>query len=386
MRKKLTALLVALGSISALGLSAGSVAQAATCTGVGVTPRSGIRAAIESHPPDTTFCLFAGTYRPTASLRPKEGQRFIGEAGAVLDGRDTVKEGFDGGTGQTTVDLVTVRGLTIKNFNVGIRAGHGWRIIDNNLGYNLYNGVRLTHRNVLRNNYIHHNVYGGVFGAGHNILVEGNELAFNHAEDIGPNTCKGKFVKTTHLIVRDNYAHGQLCPVLWADLNSYHPVFEGNVVVDNFGPGIDCEISYKCIIRNNIVRNNPRGILVSATPDAEVYGNTVSNNSMVDINIVQQGDDDGIRSDYPSRYGPHLTKNNYVHDNYVTVTTGLVGVTVTGYPGDWVYSPEANNRFENNDYRFARSGTGYFTWLNKARTWRGWRSFGHDTFGSFTRF
>ncbi len=56
------------------------------------------------------------------------------------------------------------------------------------------------------------------------------------------------------------------------------------------------EISYACVIRNNFVRRNSltaasfdqgSGILVSASPNVEVYGNTVEDNKSGIICIQQ---------------------------------------------------------------------------------------------------
>lgn len=373
MRLGVGLVLVSLAAASATTVITGSAA-AATCSGVIVRPGTSIQAAINVAPTGTTFCLKAGTHKPAGPLRPKDRQKFIGEAGTVIDGRHVVEDGFT-----DSADRVTIRRLVIRNYGVAVRAGQYWTIENNTLAYNKYNGARLTHHATLRNNNIHHNVYGGVFGFGNGILVVGNEIAYNHLRQ-GP--CTGKFIKTVDLIVRDNYAHHNSCPVLWSDNNGYKPLFEGNRVTNNSGQAIDCEVSYKCIIRGNTVSNNTQGIMASSSPDVQIYNNTVINNSEFGIRIHDQGG----RRDQPSQYGVHAPKNNYVHHNRITMTTGYTGATKLPEVNDFMFSAQANNRFQNNTYRVNNGSRRYLSWRNALRAWPQWRSYGHDKFGSLSVF
>jgi hypothetical protein len=59
---------------------------ARSCQGVMITPANGIQEVIDAHPPGTTFCLSAGTYRLVAPLVPKRGDALVGRLGAVLSG------------------------------------------------------------------------------------------------------------------------------------------------------------------------------------------------------------------------------------------------------------------------------------------------------------
>lgn len=345
--------------------------QAASCYGVRIYPGTSIQSRINAYPPGATFCLQKGTHRVSKSLNPKRGQRFIGVGGTILDGGGGAG-GHDGF--RPNAPDVLIRRLEMRNFGTAVRTGHNWRVESSNI-HNNSEGVRLLTESVARNNSIHHQLLGGVHAYGSRILIENNHISYNQRTT---RRCTQKFISTRELVVRGNYLHNNTCPVLWADLNSYHPQFINNRVINNNGPGIDCEISYKCIIRGNTVINNARGILVSSSPDTQVYGNTVKYNDQVDINIVQQGDSRGIRRDHPSSYGPHLTKNNYVHHNNVTMTTGLTGVTKYGNVGSYVFSSSANNRFEANTYRVPFRLGRYFRWADSPRTWLQWQAFGKD--------
>src|SRR5439155_7576855 len=74
-------------------------------------PGESIQSAVNRSPAGTTFVLKAGVYA-RQSVRPKDGMKFIGEAGAVLDGQKAVPRAFDG----ENVNNVTVRGLRITNY------------------------------------------------------------------------------------------------------------------------------------------------------------------------------------------------------------------------------------------------------------------------------
>src|SRR5688572_19783181 len=60
---------------------------------VDIWPGQSIQRAVNSYPGSTTFCLRAGVHSLTSSTRPKTGNTFVGEYGAILDG-----------TGWTTAD------------------------------------------------------------------------------------------------------------------------------------------------------------------------------------------------------------------------------------------------------------------------------------------
>jgi parallel beta-helix repeat protein len=57
-----------------------------SCDGIAVTTSDDVQEVIDAHPPGTTFCLAAGTYRLEAPLEPKDGDALIGDQGTVLNG------------------------------------------------------------------------------------------------------------------------------------------------------------------------------------------------------------------------------------------------------------------------------------------------------------
>jgi parallel beta-helix repeat protein len=56
---------------------------------VAVLPGESIQAAVDANPPGTTFLIRTGLHR-NQTVRPKDGQMFVGEPGAILTGAETI--------------------------------------------------------------------------------------------------------------------------------------------------------------------------------------------------------------------------------------------------------------------------------------------------------
>ncbi|HEX6536610.1 MAG TPA: lectin [Gemmatimonadaceae bacterium] len=379
---------------SSTDTSSGSSGGTTTPPAGAVTLRPGadIQAAVNSHGGGTAFYLEAGTYA-RQSITPKSGDKFIGASGATLDGQHATTYAFQG-----SADNVTIQGLIIQNYNPpaqmgAVKAGgnsasdgtSGWVVEDNEIRYNATAGIRLgTQMKVLRNK-VHHNGQEGIVGIGDNVLVEGNEIAFNNYQDAyNPGWEAGgtKFVHTNNLVVRNNYVHDNHGPGLWTDIDNYNTLYEGNRVENNTQMGIFHEISWKATIRNNTVSGNGfkmnswlwgAGILVAASKDVEIYGNTVKNNAN-GITAVQQNRGSGT-------YGTHLVQNLNVHDNSVTVSSGGRSGIAQDIGNNAVFT-SWNNHFHHNTY-YIGGNSHPFEWMNQQIGKSQWQGYGQDTDGTF---
>lgn len=338
--------------------------------GVAIYPGDSIQAAVNANPPGTTFIIKAGTHHGQ-QVDAKAGDTFIGESGAILSGDNTTEYAFWG----WKADGVTIAGLIIENYkNVGgqgvIRGtSQNWIVKDNEVRYN--GGIGISSAGdgwKILNNHIHHNAQLGIRGTGANLLIQGNEIAYNnyqHKYDPGIMAGGTKWYKTTNLVVRDNYAHDNAGPGLKTDADNINVLYENNRVENNEGPGIFHEISYDAVIRNNTVVGNGTsasggidgaGILISNSPNVEVYGNTVRNNA------------DGIAAKDASRgsgaYGPYDVKNLWVHDNKIIMTMGQTGITDIGNSTGGRVFTQWNNRFDYNNYVIP-AGSKSFRWGGK---------------------
>lgn len=365
----------------------GPTLQPAATGAIIIRPGDIIQKLVDARPAGTAFLIKTGVHR-RQSVKPKNGMTFVGEPGAVLDGENATTYAFWG-----DADNVTIRNLEIRNYKPADRMGavrgatpqdltSGWVIEDCEIHHNLTGGIKTGHRMVIRGNYIHHNGQTGMTGSGDEVLVEDNEVAFNGSSQYGTSTTGGaKFVKTRNLAVRNNDFHDNTENGIWMDIDCMDSLIEDNRVVDNAGQGIMFEISYRVVIRRNHVEGNgfgrPRwlygaGIMISSSPDAEVYGNTVKNNAQ-GITAVMQDRGSGAA-------GLHETRNLYVHDNVITMDEGLTGLGQD--IGNQSYYTSKNNRFRRNTY-YLGPDEKYFNWMNGKRTENEWKSYGQDVDGVF---
>ena len=114
-----------------------------TLSGIRISPGESIQAAVDSNPEGAKFILGAGTHSLSAPIRPKSGQRFIGEGSAVFTGNSATPVAFKGEAARN----VEVRGLIIEYFasiyqgQAALHAGNGWMIAGNEVRYNAGGGI-----------------------------------------------------------------------------------------------------------------------------------------------------------------------------------------------------------------------------------------------------
>ncbi len=367
----------------------------APVTGTPIYPGDDIQAKVRAAPVGTRFIIKAGVHL-RQTITPKSGMTFVGEPGAVLDGENVTPYAFE-----TLVSLprnVTITGLVITRYappyqRAAIQGdnGTGWVIADNEISYNAYEGVHPgRHGQVLRN-YVHHNTVGGISGyKSDSTLIEGNEVAFNGTTMLNEDPSRAeaagmKFLRQYGLTIRDNNVHDNKVGI-WMDTGYQGTLIEGNTVVGNLSAGIWIEATYGAVVRNNRAERNGgtttggwlahAGIQVSNSPNVEIYGNVVAHN-MNGIGVMET-------SGYPvGPYGPLHVENLFVHDNVITMTTGVTGLSEN--VGDPSVYTSRNNRFVDNTY-FLGANAGYFAWAGRSRIdeWA-WNGYGQDVTGSFSR-
>lgn len=340
-------------------------------------------------PAGASFYFTAGTYR-RVTINPKDGQTFIAQAGVTFDGENATRSAFVGPATNVAPSNITISGFEIKNYTPTERAGwnegaitskwyegqdggSGWVVENVNVHHNRGAGVMLTDRGVLRNSQIHHNYAIGVKvgWAPNGGVVEGNEISYNNF-DSAPDfneTGGAKFGETNGLVVRNNWVHHNNGAGLWTDTDNHATFYEGNLVEDNAGPGIEHEISYSVTIRNNTVRRNGHnsqgwiwgaGILIATSSDANIEGNVLAGNQS-GIGIVQQN------------RGSYQARNINVRNNQVTGPGWSGAVQDIGEPGYF----QGRLQFEGNVYTNST-----FVFGESTLTWQQWQALGHDLNGS----
>ncbi|MPZ48150.1 MAG: hypothetical protein GEU75_02365 [Dehalococcoidia bacterium] len=294
---------------------------------------------------------------------------------------------------------VTIRGLVIEKYANPAQHGaiqakdgtngalsSGWVVQDNDIRFNHGAGLRTGSQMKAINNNIHHNGQIGIAGEGADVLIEGNEIAYNNTAGFNSGWEAGgtKFVLTTRLVVRGNSVHHNKGPGLWTDIDNIHTTYDDNTVFSNEGIGIFHEISYDAVIKNNVSRLNGSDqsawlwgaqILVAGSRNVEIYNNKVEVSASYGngIGLVQQNRGSGA-------HGPHLTTGNYVHHNQIVYlgTRGMSGAAAD-YQADAMFN--GGNRFDHNTYKVADPSRIYWEWKGM-RNWDGFRNQGQEIAGA----
>ncbi|MEA2000979.1 MAG: right-handed parallel beta-helix repeat-containing protein [Actinomycetota bacterium] len=288
-----------------------------------------------------------------------------------------------------SADDVSIRGLKIEKYATPAQEGavqaqdpqegdrgDRWLIEDIEVTGIHGVGVRTGDGTIVRNSSLHHNGQMGITASGGvDVLIEGNEIAYNNIAgfDWEWEAGGGKFTETVGLVVRDNYAHDNDGPGLWTDIDARDTHYEGNVVTDNSGPGIFHEISFAVEIRDNTVTGNGfgksdwlwgAGILIAASSDVVVMGNDVAGNA------------DGIAGIQQDRgagaFGAYLLQNLAVDGNTISMDEGHTGIVADTRDDDVFVDRDLS--FANNTYvdvvgiRFA--------WAGQLLDEEGWRATG----------
>jgi len=288
---------------------------------------------------------------------------------------------------------VTVRGFVIEKYAVPSQfgaidmSGAGWTVEENEVRFVHGAGISGSASATVRGNSLHHNGQQGLhFGAGSDILVENNTIAYNNTAgfDGGWEAGGAKFANTEGLTVRGNVVVGNKGVGLWTDVNNNDTVYEDNRVEDNDGKGIFHEISYTAVIRNNTLANNGTAydpwmwggqIVVANSPNVEIYGNDVTVGPKAGDGIaVVQSSDRGT-----GRLGPHVPTNVSVHNNTVRFL-GLIGTTGGSADTNAAAFYAANIRFDYNTYVVPDIKAHLWEWRG-IQDWDGLRAAGQEANG-----
>jgi hypothetical protein len=262
------------------------------CTGTPVTASMStaqIQTLISSKPAGTTFCWASGTYVTTGYITLTSGSRHLctPTRSCTLTGNMTAVGAFRVNSGTNNV---RIQGFVIKDFatpvgfpNACIQVRDAGVMEDNEV-MNCNTGMDMEAGATARGNFIHHNrQYGIAGGPGNNILIENNELSFNNTShmDIGNDAGGSKLVGSSSgvngLIWRGNYVHDNYGNGIWSDGNLINVTYENNRVENNGAAGINHEISWDAVIRNNQLKNN--NTLIPANQSCWHGGEIALNNS-----------------------------------------------------------------------------------------------------------
>lgn len=368
-----------------------SAASAATVT---VRPSDNLAAIVSRSATGTVFVLSSGVHNH-ARVQPKNDMRFIGEPGAILDGRGTSSTAFSG-----TGNRVEIRGLEIRNYSPGLfngpvspRGGSDWLVADNYIHHNDGMGIRLDNGITVDGNRVSHNrqtafsALGQVDNRMRDVTITNNEVDHNA---IGANFSFSfheggmKALYTDGLVVKGNHFHDNAGVAVYCDLFCNDADISDNVMIENggrlHGGGVFVELSRNVTVKRNFI--DGMGSFTST-----LWGGVTvaeSQNVTVEANEIHMANGSGIQfrncttcSDATGSVRRDPVANLRFTSNTV-VSTG--GNTQVGFNGG-ASVPSSQVRFDSNRY-YESAGHIRFTSVGE-KSWTAWKGLGYDTRGSY---
>jgi hypothetical protein len=289
---------------------------------------------------------------------------------------------------------VIIDGLIIEKYaNVGNEAalhaqtGTRWLIDHTTVRLVHSVGVSVGTGSVIRASTFTHCGQAGIGSyAARDLLIEGNEVAFNGPLYLPYWGGAGiKLAAASYSTIRSNYVHDNDAFGIWCDVDCNQMIINNNVVHDSGYSGIMYEISFNAIIAMNDVRRSgwnttygivQAGILVAGSTNVDVGWNLVLDNGWGVAGVQQLR---GWSILYPG-YAWEL--NNFVvHDNVMRLPAyGVVGMSIE--VDDPSYLVSRGNRFARNTYYLQQPETS-FLW-GDYHMWDAWKNCGNDSAGSVT--
>lgn len=266
------------------------------------------------------------------------------------------------------------------NHAAGIVPSFGWRVLYNYI----YNNGDLG---------IESGIGGGNSdGTGtttSNLLIQGNEIAYNNFAHVSPHygAGGGKVLYSYNVVFRGNYSHNNQGSGFHDDTGNYGALYDNNISADNTEQGIFHEISYYSTMRNNkLLRNgyiHPNGsfwlygadLLSSTSRYVNAYCNTVE--------VSAQGGN-GLDILTQPRTGELLSEGNTFRYNTVTFdgNSGVTGAARGSKTDPLEVDFFSLNSFDYNTYHLPELSRHAFAWADKDNTFAEFQAAGQDVHGT----
>jgi poly(beta-D-mannuronate) C5 epimerase len=209
---------------------------------------------------------------------------------------DVVQQNINGSIGRAYIQFAASEGAEILNSEF---AYLGY-IEPGQRGFDLF-GDGPSHDMEIRGSKFHHMWMAFYSKEAYNIVVDENEYHHNIKYALDPHT------GTHDMNITNNWLHHNLIGAICSD-DCYNILVEGNVVHHNTNAGIFFSRNMSdSIARNNHVYNASTGILVSESPDNEIYNNTIHGATSEGVLLLNpEVPDDGF------------TEGNIVYNNAIS--------------------------------------------------------------------
>src|SRR5215212_7303806 len=232
---------------------------------------------------------------------------------------------------------------TIPRGYVQFAASEGAQIINSEFGYlgfvepgrrgfDLLGGGGPSHDMLVRSSKFHDMWMAFYSNGAYNITVDGNEYYNNIIYSLDPHT-------TTHdMSITNNWIHDNPIGPICSD-RCYNILIEGNLIEDTTRAAIFFSRNmHDSIARGNHVINAETGILLSESPNNQVYNNT-----------IEGATGEGIRLLNPELSDDGLTEGNLVYDN--AVSDSEIGIRATRSHNNIVENITLSDNIESSEYR-----------------------------------
>ena len=238
--------------------------------------------------------------------------KIAGENGIIVHGRilingviitswdvsdeDVIGQDMNGTIRRGYVQFAASEGSQIINSEFG----HLGDIEPGRRGFDLF-GEGPSNNMLVRGSKFHDMWFAFYSNGAYNITVDGNEYYNNIKYALDPHTV------THDMIITNNWLHDNPIGVICSD-RCWNILIEGNLVEDTTDIGIFFSRNMTdSIARNNHVINARTGILVSESPNNQIYNNT-----------VEGGTEQGIRLLNPDIADDGVTEGNIVYNNVIS--------------------------------------------------------------------
>ena len=370
-----------------------------TTNAVIIRPSDDAQSVVNAHPEGTVFLFKQGTHYGV-NILPKNGQSFVGEPGAVLDGQGSSNPAFASWNG---VKEVAIFDLEITNYATTGYTGvidarsqnwndanwgpaSNWAINNVHMHHNKGSGdgavIHVGTGTWVTNSRIQHNNGVGIYGNGKQVRIVNNIVA-NNANGVSSDaemlwhSGGMKLVMIQDSFIENNTVYSNEGPGVWIDVSGDNILIKNNTIYNNTLAGIHYEISRNAVIRGNTLSGNgfgdnrgwlhPTAIAISSSHHVKIHDNVLKNNAggigVFDQRTLRNAD--GGQWNIPSygrlydtngqlaqwRTEDVLVTNNVVHNS------GISGASATNWEsyGSNVY---ASTSFDNNHW----SGTNELYW------------------------
>ena len=263
---------------------------------------------------------------------------------------------------------------------------------NNEIRNNYDTGIMIGKNTILRNNYIHHNGrYGLTVGPGlnQNILIDGNEIAYNNTRSLpwktaGTAKVVGSDIGATGLRWINNWIHHNDGHGLHHDFN-VGPNIEiaFNRIEGNEGGGIQHEASWGVDVHDNVFINNGREFRHKSCAHGGQIRLLNSSNVHIHANHVESTEVSNGICLTDANHGHRAPASTTIRNvRIVDNTIKLIGTGSTGLVG---FNAEVDNRAKN----FFNRNTYYVPDPILGRHWTGaltrgeWQATGQDPNSQF---